>query len=336
MECDTLLRIRDVAAVAGIAQSTVHKSIKSKGLKTITLGNKKYLPPSSVRKILEDRGFQYSSCSKPLIISVNGMKGGIGKTSIATAISEGGSRLGFRTLCADLDMQGNLSNSFKVRKHGVKVLIDLISEKDVRPADIIRKVHEYLDIIPSNLSNSHLENALTQKAINYPTYFESLFNELYPNYDLIVLDCPPSINKATTCATFFADFNLIPVNADYDSFDGVNQSVSEIKRLEDAFRKPGTINYGILFNKYDAREKLSMEIMGLLGNQDILKNYVMPLVIRTDTAFKNTKAAGGHIFDLTKSNAKEDCLSLILELTGLRKFFSKDNTPEMNDELETV
>ena len=325
MTDSSILRIKDLSSILGVSTHLLYKIVKENSIESISEGNKKVLPPSSVRKIMELRGFRYSANKKPLIINVFGMKGGIGKTSIATALAEGASRLGFRVLAVDLDMQANLTQSFRMKKKLQHVLKHVIDEDtQVSISQAICNVHSYLDLIPSSLENSKIEIILSQKAMDFVGYFNQLFRSVFQNYDLIVLDCPPSVNKITTCATCFADINLIPVNADTDSFDGVSMSVSEIKRLEKMFEdRELKIDYKILFNKYDAREKLSLQVMTFIAQDEDLKDRMLPIVIRTDTAFKNTKADGAHIFDLQKSNGREDCIAVITEITGISKWIEE-------------
>lgn len=315
----TTLGIKDFSTLIGVSTHLIYKIIKEQNLNVVAQGNRKTLPPATVKTIMEQRGFNYSGLKGqgPFIINVFGMKGGIGKTAIATAIAEGASRLGFRVLAVDLDMQGNLTQSFSMKKHGQKVLKDIV-KGDAKIEDVILNVHQFLDLLPSSLENSQIETILSSQTLNYTGYFKNLFKPVLPNYDLIITDCPPSINKITACATCFSDYNLIPVNADMDSFDGITMSVSEIKRLENTFSDQGlNISYHIVFNKYDAREKLSLSIMKEIAKQDALASSLLPVVIRTDTTFKNTKAIGEYIFDAKKSSAKEDCFSLIAEITGI-------------------
>lgn len=343
MDNSSTIKIKDLSSILDVSTHLIYKIVKENSIEFISEGNKKVLPPASVRMIMELRGFNYSKDNKPLIINVFGMKGGIGKTSIATAIAEGASRLGFRVLAVDLDMQANLTQSFRAKKKSQYVLKHVLDEDTkISITQTICNVHQFLDIVPSSLENSKTEIILSQKTIDYTGYFNQLFNGVFSDYDFIILDCPPSVNKITTCATCFANINLIPVNADTDSFDGVSMSVSEIKRLEAMFRNRNLkIDYKILFNKYDAREKLSLQVMGYIAQEENLRDHLIPIVIRTDTAFKNTKADGAHIFDLPKSSGREDCISLITEITGINSWINektslhKSATPVLTEE-ETV
>lgn len=316
---------KDFSSLINVSPHLIYKLIKEHDLPVIPVGNKNALPPETVRRIFELRGFKFKKDkNSPYIINVFGMKGGIGKTSIATAFAEGASRLGFKVLAIDLDMQGNLTQSFNMKRHGQSVLYHaLIGEKSIR--DVIVPVTPNLHLLPSSLDNSQIEHVMnSMQSINVTNFFDDLFEPLKNEYDLIVIDCPPSIHKVTVCASCFATENLIPINADIDSFDGVVMTVSEIEKIEKAFKNASIkINFKIIFNKYDAREKLSLSIMAHISERKNLIENLLPIVIRTNTAFKNTKANGEYIFDANKSTAKEDCFALISELIGITDWLSR-------------
>lgn len=327
---------KDFSSLINVSPHLIYKLIKEHDLPVVPLGNKNALPPETVRRILELRGFKFKKNSnKPAIINVFGMKGGIGKTSIATALAEGASRLGFRVLAIDLDMQGNLTQSFNMKRHGQPVLYHAITG-DVNINDVIVSVTSNLHLLPSSLDNSQIDHILNSKqSINITNFFDEMLELIKNDYDLIVIDCPPSIHKITVCASCFATENLIPINADIDSFDGVVMTVSEIEKIERAFKNLSIkINYKIIFNKYDAREKLSLNIMAAISERKNLKDNLIPIVIRTNTAFKNTKSDGEYIFDLKKSTAKEDCFALISELTGLSDWISHGKSSSNIRELD--
>lgn len=327
---------KDFSSLINVSPHLIYKLIKENNLTVVPQGNKKSIPPESARKILELRGFGFRKDNKqPRIINVFGMKGGIGKTSIATALAEGASRLGFKVLAIDLDMQANLTQSFNMKKHGQPVIYHAIAAKS-KIEDIVIPITDNLHLLPSSLDNSQIEHVLSsQQAINITNFFDELLQPMEYQYDLIIMDCPPSINKITACAACFATENLIPINADIDSFDGVVMTVSEIEKIERSFKNVSLkINYKIIFNKYDAREKLSLHVMGAISERKSLKDNLLPIVIRTNTSFKNTKADGDYIFDDKKSTAKEDCFALISELTGISEWVIKGRSVASHKDLE--
>lgn len=326
------LSVKDLSNITGISTHMIYRMVKDNDLPIIQKGNRRELTPTAVREILLLRGLckidRFAGAHKIVIL---GAKGGIGKTTIATNIAEGLSRLGFSVLFGDLDSQGNGTAGFGKKKQGQPVLINIINGTS-KIEDTIVNVHENLDILPSSLANLQLDHFLSNHNFNPGKFFSNIFKPVEDKYDFIVLDCPPALNKITFYAAFFANTNIIPLNADADSLDGVVMTVSELIKIEKEFSNSGSkVNYNIIFNKYDAREKLSLTIMGEVAQNPLLKDNLMPVVIRVNTAFKNTKADGEHIYDIKKSTAKEDLLSLVAELSGISNALSKEVSQE--DEL---
>lgn len=333
MDSNVSISVKDFSKIIGVSTHLIYKLINDNNLNYIAQGNRKTLPPETVRKILISRGFEYNLAPKALTIF--GMKGGIGKTSLATALSDGASRLGFRVLAIDLDMQGNLTTSFNKKRSGQKVLAHVL-KGDCSIADIITKCHDYLSLLPSSLENAAIEHILN-KPMNYANYFDGIFRSVRDQYDLIILDCPPALNKLTVCASCMADINLIPINADMDALDGLLMSVAELHRIANEFEID--MNFKLFWNKYDAREKLSLLIMGEISKRPELVENLLPQVIRTDTTFKNTKALGQSIFGSRKSAAKEDCFNLLAEILGINQWLeTKKQTkqPQTITEIEVA
>jgi len=192
---------KDFSSLINVSPHLIYKIIKEHNLPVVPIGNRNALPPETVRRILELRGFKFKkNIDRPYVINVFGMKGGIGKTSLATAFAEGSSRLGFRVLAIDLDMQGNLTQSFNMKKHGQSVLYHaIIGEKEIE--DVIVPVTENLHLLPSSLDNSQIEHVLNSKqTINITNFFNEMLEPLKNRYDLIVIDCP--FNTQNNCLCF--------------------------------------------------------------------------------------------------------------------------------------
>ena len=104
-------RAKEIASILKISVHTLYKIIKQDNIPVIQQGNRKLLPSESIRKIFESRGFVYKKegQNKPLVINLSCMKGGVGKTTLATALADASSRIGFRVLVLDLDMQANIT-----------------------------------------------------------------------------------------------------------------------------------------------------------------------------------------------------------------------------------
>ena len=310
---------RELASLLSISTNSVYKIIQSSCLATTqSQTNRKRLPPSTVNQLLSNRGFKF----EPKIYALEGLKGGIGKTTLSIAIAEGAARYGTRTLVVDLDMQGNLTEYFSDSTPHKNVLVHVIKGA-VELEDIVCHHSEFLDFIPSSLDNSRLELELN-KAINYKTFLKDLFAPIIERYDLIILDCPPTLSKITTLATCAADFVLIPINADRDSMSGLYYQLDEINNLKKTFDI--TTDYKIIWNKFDAREKLSAHYMQEIYTSPATRDNILPMVMRTDSTYKNAKALKQSLFSMKKSSAKEDTEQLIKEILGINTWLQNNSS----------
>ncbi len=307
---------RELASLLSVSTNSVYKIIKSSNLATTqSATNRKKLPPSTVKELLSKRGLQFKS----KIYALEGLKGGIGKTTLSIAIAEGAARYGTRTLVVDLDMQGNLTEYFSNEIPPKNVLVHVV-KGSVKLEDIICSHSEFLDFIPSSLDNSRLELELN-KAINYKTFLKEMFLPIIDRYDLIILDCPPTLSKITTLATCAADCVLIPINADRDSMSGLYYQLDEINNLKKTFDID--TDYKIIWNKFDAREKLSSHYMQEIYTSSSTRDNILPMVMRTDSTYKNAKALKQSLFSMKKSSAKEDSEQLVKEILGINSWLKQ-------------
>ena len=314
------LKVNELASVlGGLSHQAVYKMLKSKNLESIMLSTrKKVIAPSSVRAILENKGFQYPN----KIISFDMIKGGVGKTTLSAAVATRASHYGCKTLLIDFDLQGNLSRSFAIHSNNEKIWIDLV--KDAHPAEkAIISISQYLDIIPSNLNNSKLDIEMQQASINIKDHVRDKLDSVLKNYDLVIIDCPPAINKVSASAICASDLVIIPLNPDPYSMDGLEMTLSEIRRTKKNF-KINRPDHLIVWNKYDARKRLGPVYMYDLVQKTDVQN-ISTIVIRTDSNYENYLAKTESIFDASKkSNAKEDIDQITKEIIGLNLWSDKN------------
>ncbi|MBF0209142.1 MAG: AAA family ATPase, partial [Oligoflexia bacterium] len=157
-------------------------------------GRNRYFMPSAVKKILFHRGVDYTARS---IVAFCNNKGGVGKTSLAVNTSLRLSRLGFKVLLIDADPQGNATSYILSDYSYSKVLYDVVSKEcDIQEAII--RADDYLDILPSNLTNSRLDMQFSTLQINQQTFFKKMLSCL--DYNYIVWDLSPSISTTNFLA----------------------------------------------------------------------------------------------------------------------------------------
>ncbi|WP_274383123.1 ParA family protein [Piscirickettsia salmonis] len=102
--------------------------------------------------------------------------------------------------------------------------------------DAIVSVNEMIDIIPSNLNNSRLDIELTQSASNLKDMIRDMLKSVRNNYDLVIIDCPPAINKINTAATCGSDTVIVPINPDPYAMDGLEFTLAELKKIRKEFK----------------------------------------------------------------------------------------------------
>lgn len=276
------------------------------------------IPPSVLRKLLVERGFEFPR--KNIIFHC--LKGGAAKTTLAYNTAYRLSQLGTRTLLVDLDKQANATYTFDVEKPEL-VFIDVIRER-CKVSEIVVSVSEFLDLVPSSLDNARLEVELSQLRKNQRMFYRNLFAPIRDNYDVVIFDLPPDLSHNTYLSTLFADTICIPTTADEYSVYGMKLTLSSIEGIRSEYLDLKQDIF-IIWTKFDSREKSGLHY--ITSFKDFGNVKVMPVVIRSDVTFKQAQAKGKSVFQLLRqSNAKEDIDILAQTLVGLRDFFgSKEN-----------
>lgn len=303
---------QELAKLLGVSNQAVYSILKNKKLNLIKVSPRKSLiAPHSIKQVLESRKFIY----KKNIFSLHDLKGGVGKTTISYSVGVRASHYGFKTLLIDMDLQANLTQTCNVDSKELPVWVNLV-KKEAEIKQCIINIDEYLDLIPSNLNNSRLEIELGVNKVNIKDHIKDILNPIIDKYDIIIIDCPPSLSKATTIATCASDLIIIPITPDQYSIDGMYMTIDEIRDIKKSY----SINtdYKILWNKYDARKKLISILMQQLATDQINFYKTFSTIIRIDSNFEMSGAKKINIFGLPKkSTAQEDIDTLTKELLGI-------------------
>lgn len=198
------------------------------------------------------------------------IKGGVGKTAAAVNIAHLAAQSGLKTLVWDLDPQGAATFYFRVKpkvKGGGKKLLK--ADGGLLPA-IKATDFENLDIIPADFSLRHLDIDLERKK-NPEKRLKKLLAPLSGEYDLVVLDCPPSISLVSEAVFRAADALLIPVIP-------TTLSLRTLQKLDDFKKEEGLDNllFLVFFSMADRRKKLHREIIEeVAGNRaDVLSTLI--------------------------------------------------------------
>jgi chromosome partitioning protein len=296
--------------LGGITVQGVYKVLRVHNIPTETTNtNRKLISPLGVRQVLEERGFKYPE----QIVSFQIVKGGVGKTSLSFSLAVRASHYGAKVLAIDLDQQGNLTRSFGVDARDRAVWLNVYRD-GIGLNEAIVNVAEGLDLIPSNLNNSRLDVELTQSSANLKDMIRDKIASIRHHYDLIVIDCPPAINKINTAVTCASDTVIIPINPDPYAMDGLDFTISELNRIKKEFKVH--FDYKIIWNRFDQRERLGTIYMHELASSKEYMEKLIPVVIRTDASLKNAVFDQKSVFEL-RGSIKEDIDRFTREVLGI-------------------
>ncbi len=220
-------------------------------------------------------------------IAVLSQKGGTGKTTTVRTLTDVLRRSGLRTLAVDLDPQGNLSEYFDVPADAEPTIADVLAGR----AKATEAIHE--DIIPANLSLAESELMLTGKIGREMTLRRALA-KLDGDYELILIDCPPSLGLLTINALVAADHAMITAEAQYFALQGVEQAMQVVELARDSLNDELTL-LGVLLNLADMRTVHSRE--ALVSLKERFGEAVFGTVIRASIAYAESAERATSIID---------------------------------------
>lgn len=308
------MTIRDAASFLGMSENQIHKMLLEYDLPfSYPQGKSKaaglsYFGYATARKI-------FNINKPPKAIAFQIVKGGTGKTSIASAFAVRANLYGLKVLCIDLDQQGNLSDTFNIDAESLPVMVDILAE-DYAFTDAIAKVYPGFDIITSRIENALIDDVIKLKGLPLDQVYRNPISQLKQHYDLIVIDCPPNLGQSVAAVTLAVDMVVSPVVPENFALSGLKTTHNTIRELEEAYNT--NIPFGIVLNKHDARTTLSQDALQTLVNHFNYRGNMLKTYIRTSQEFPNAIANGQTIFDSVKpSIAKTDIDNLTKELLGI-------------------
>jgi chromosome partitioning protein len=254
-------------------------------------------PPASAPRVA-------ASSSRPNIAGPRRMaifnhKGGTGKTTTSVSIAAGLAKRGYKVLLVDTDSQGNVGVSLGVKTE--KTLYHCLV-MGLRPQDVAVNIRENLDVLPSNETLAAAELYLAGRQ-NRDRILKDRLAMAQGHYDVIMLDCSPSLSLLNQNALVFADGILVPVACDFLSLVGVRQVIKTVKNVNSLLHHPVQI-YGVLPTFYDGRARICRDAWSTL-KEHFGDRCFEP--VRATTKIKEAPAQGKTIFEWAPdSNAAAD------------------------------
>ena len=178
-------------------------------------------------------------------IAVLSQKGGTGKTTTVRSLADLFTRAGMQVLAVDLDPQRNLSDWFEVPVGARPTVADVLSDR-ARMADALHG-----PIVPANRALNETQRVLGERSDRHGVLRRALADVKY-RYDLVLIDCPPSLGLLTVNALAAADYALVTSQAHYFSLQGVAQVADAIALVREDMN-PDLEWLGVFLNLVDLR-----------------------------------------------------------------------------------
>jgi len=227
------------------------------------------------------------------IISILNQKGGVGKTTTSINVSCCCAKKGKKVLLIDLDPQAHSSIGLGFEPESYQYAIhDILVNKVEVNKVILKTTIDTLDLIPSHIRLDRAEQLLT------PEIFKE--TRLYKNikdleYDLIIIDCRPTLGTLTINALYACDFILVPCEMARFSLDGFSDFIDTIEhvRKNEEIKKEKAIK--IVLNKFDSRKTITNDwVFEQLKPYD---EYILKTKVRQNEAINQAHMAMESIFD---------------------------------------
>ena len=234
------------------------------------------------------------------IISLCNQKGGVGKTTSTINLGAALAEYGRKVLAIDFDPQGALSAGLGVPTHDVPTIYDLLLGTVKNPAEaIIHTDFANLDVIPANIDLSAAEVHLVNEVAR-ETILSRVLRKVSGEYDVILVDCQPSLGLLTVNALTASHGVLIPLECEFFALRGVALLIETIDKVRDRLN-PAIELDGVLATMYDARTLHSREVLERVV--DAFGDDVLETVIGRTVKFPDASVSGMPITEFAPEHA---------------------------------
>jgi len=265
-----------------------------------------------VGKLELKTGFHYTCGVPTKVIAVANQKGGVGKTTTAVNLAACVAAMGRRVLLFDLDPQANATSGLGLEKvEGASAYRVLLGEGGLMEK-IQKTSFERLEMIPSEVDLcgadfelARAENHLGRVAIAIQPVVQS------QRFDVVLIDCPPSLGVLTLNAFAGADAVLVPLQCEYYALEGISMLNRVMSQLHDNGVNPRLDLIGVVMTMYDGRTKLCQQVV-----EEVREHFgerVFETVIPRSTRLAEAPSFGKPIIHYDKYSAGAAAYELLAQ-----------------------
>ena len=259
-----LLSYAEAAVRAHVSEKTIRRRVTSGELVTVREGARLRIRDTDLDRLYSDDPVRSAPRGACRVIAVANQKGGVGKTStcanLAAALAED-----YRVLAVDCDPQGNLTQSFGPNPDTLDIsLYNILVERTPVARGILNPIlgHPNLSLIGANLELAGADPQLAG-AVLRELRLRQILEPSLPDYDFIILDCPPTLGLLTINALMAATEVIVPVEMGVFSLRGVAKLLDTIAEVRAA--NPGLHRVNALANRTD-NTNLTTDVQAELQN----------------------------------------------------------------------
>lgn len=218
-----------------------------------------------------------------IVISITNQKGGVGKTTTAVNLAYYISKTGKKTLLIDFDPQGNATSGLGIDKQNLNLtMADVAMESNALDEVIIPTNYKDFFLAPSTPCLADIEVQLAAADRRF-SRLKNAIEASKGNYDVIIIDCPPSLSLLTVNGLIAAKYVLLPVQAEFYALEGLGQLLETMKLIRRAMN-PTLDLLGVLPTMMDTRTTLSGQV-----HEEIKKHF--PGKVFTNVIPRNVRLA---------------------------------------------
>ena len=234
------------------------------------------------------------------VVAVCNQKGGVGKTTTTINLGAALAECGRKVLLVDFDPQGQLSVGLGIEPHELDGSVyNLLMERGVTAHDVLVKTNvDGMDLLPSNIDLAGAEVQLVHE-VGREYVLGGVLESVLPEYDVVLIDCQPSLGLLTVNALACANGVLVPLECEYFALRGVALLQETIDKVSHRLNPSLTMD-GVLATMYDSRTLHTREVLAnvVAGFGD----KVFHTVINRTVRFPDATVAGEPITQFDSSS----------------------------------